>query len=512
MLRMTGITKRFSGVAALDGVYLDLRQGEVLGLIGENGAGKSTLMKILGGIYPHDTFEGQIVIGDVEQKFASTRDSEAAGVAIIHQELELVPQMTVAENIMLGHEVARGGVIDWEFANRHAVDALARVDLLIDPETPIYRLSLGQQQLVEIAKALIKDKRIIILDEPTTSLSDAEAQRLLALMRRLAEEGRSCIFVSHRLEELLKVSDRITVLRDGRNVSTVNTNDITTGQLISLMVGRTLDQLYPPRACTPVDTIFEVNDWTVMDPVRMGRTRLKSIRFSARRGEVLGFSGLVGAGRTELATSLIGAYGGHRVSGELRVAGVPARIQSPREAMQAGIAYVPEDRKALGLILSESIARNISLAAPEMISFGGVLDEDKEYRLAGDSITRLGIKCNSPDQAVGTLSGGNQQKVVLAKYLLTRPKVLILDEPTRGIDVGAKTEIYHVINQLAADGVCIIMISSDMPELLGMADRVIVMCEGAITADLSGAELTENNVMKYSVPSTSRVPSEEILH
>jgi ABC-type sugar transport system ATPase subunit len=505
MLQMAGITKRFGGVKALDEVSLDLKRHEVLGLIGENGAGKSTLMKVLGGVYPEGSFSGTITIEGKHCRFRSPREAEDAGIAIIHQELELIPQLSISENILLGQEISHWGIIHWGDSAILVKAVMERVGLNgVDPGTLVGGLSLGHQQLVEIAKALATPKKLILFDEPTTSLSESEASRLLVLMKRLATEGTSCIFVSHRLDEIVDVCDRVSVLRDGRNVATVGSENATTTTLISLMIGRQLETLYPPRSESHGDIAFEIKDWTVEDPIRTGSSRLNGVSMIARNGEIVGLGGLVGAGRTELMTSVIGAYPGRKVSGQLLLNGERVEFSDPKAAMGKGVCYLPEDRKRLGLILQDSIAHNLSLASPEAISRWGIIDGQIELNLAIESISQLQIKCHSPTQIVSTLSGGNQQKVVLAKLLRRRPQIIILDEPTRGIDIGARAEIYQLIGDLARLGCCVILISSDLMELIGMSDRVVVICEGSVTAELTGADINERTIMNYCVPTQHR--------
>lgn len=500
-LKMSGIGKSFSGFQALNDVDFDLRRGEIHGLIGENGAGKSTLMRILSGFYPASSYSGEIKIDSSLCRFETARHSEEAGIAMIHQELELAPNLTVNENINLGREVHTYGILNREKNLERTTAVLRRVGLVgIDPDTKITELSLGQRQLIEIGKALVEKKAVIILDEPTTSLSLVEAENLLSIMRGLANEGTALIFITHRLDELLAVSDRITVLRDGKLIGTRPTAEVSTQGLVEMMVGRPLNQLFPKKESTIGSEAVSVDNWSVPDAKRPGLTRVKSASFKAFSGEIVVFAGLVGAGRTELATSLIGAYEAQAAEGTMRLSGSSVKFSNPKDALRGGLAYVTEDRKENGLVLKQSISVNVTLCAPEEISRFGIINEKRQLEITQEYIESLKIKCRSAEQSVGTLSGGNQQKVVLAKYLLLRPKVIIFDEPTRGVDVGARFDIYSTLARLAESGSSVIVISSDMQEVIGLADRVIVMCEGAITGELSGSDITEENIMKLAIP------------
>ncbi len=512
LLRMSSISKSFGSFHALSNVNFDLRAGEIHGLIGENGAGKSTLMRILGGVYPASSFTGEIMIGSSPCQFHSAHDSENAGIAMIHQELELAPNLTVDENINLGREVNTFGVIRSQKNLARTAAVLQRVGLaMIDPHTKISELSLGQRQLIEIGKALVQKQKIIILDEPTTSLSLVEAENLLSIMRTLANEGTALIFITHRLDELMAVSDRITVLRDGKLVGTRSTDAVSTEGLVEMMVGRPLRQLFPQRKSTPGSQALEVLSWTVPDAKRPGLTRVKSASFSTRTGEIVVFAGLVGAGRTELARSLICGYGAKASAGSLKLGGLETSFATPKDALRKGLAYVTEDRKDDGLVLRQSIGINVTLCAPHKVSRFGIIRQRKQTEIASQYIKSLNVKCRSLDDPVGDLSGGNQQKILLAKYLLLRPKVIILDEPTRGVDVGARLDIYTTIAQLAESGSSVIVISSDMQEVIGLADRVIVMCEGAITGELVGDEVTEGKIMELAIPksSTNSLPEDK---
>ena len=497
LLEMRGITKTFPGVRALDDVSLSVVEGEIHALVGENGAGKSTLMKVLSGVYPHGSYEGQILVDGVEQRFRTIRDSEAAGIAIIHQELALVPGLSIAENLFLGHERARGGVIDRRRTREEAARLLARVGLRENPGTRVGSLGLGKQQLVEIAKALAKEVRLLILDEPTSSLNDRDSEALLDLLLDLRGRGVASILISHKLNEISRVADRITVLRDGACVSTIEAGGapVSEDRIIRDMVGRALTDRYPPRTPRIGGVLMEVRDWTVAHPTDPDRLAVNDVSFDVRAGEVLGIAGLMGAGRTELAMSLFGRAWGQKRSGTVRIDGREVDTSTVRRAVAAGLAYVTEDRKQYGLVLNEPIRRNVPLANLRGISTRGVLDEGRELSVAREYRDKLAIKCSSVAQEAVNLSGGNQQKVVLSKWLFADPKVLILDEPTRGIDVGAKYEIYAIIAELAAQGRAVVVISSEMPELLGISDRIHVMNEGRFVAEMPVAEASQERIM-----------------
>jgi D-xylose transport system ATP-binding protein len=494
LLEMKNITKSFPGVKALDGVSFDLSQGEVHALVGENGAGKSTLIKILAGVYPHPEYGGEIVLNGSERRFANVRESEHAGIAIIFQELSLVKEMSVAENIFLGREPRRFGIINWEELYSRAQKLLDELHLQIDPRTPVLNLGIGQQQLVEIAKALSQNARILVLDEPTAALTDAEVETLFGILNDLRARGVAMIYISHKLDEVFRLSDRITVLRDGRTIDTSATGATDEAGVISKMVGRAVDQIFPEARHDRGEVVFEARNVTVEDPSVPGKLLVESVAFRAHKGEVLGIAGLMGSGRSELLMAIFGAHAG-RKSAEILVDGKPVQIFSPADAIRHGIGFVTEDRKRYGLILDQTILRNMTLACLPTVSGRFITNEDAEAaageRAAGD----LRIKANSVFTVAGTLSGGNQQKVVLAKWLLTNPRVLFLDEPTRGIDVGAKQEIYAQINRLAEDGLAIILVSSELPEVLGLSDRVIVLHEGRVTGEFTRAEATPEAVM-----------------
>ena len=501
LLEMRGIGKRFHGVTALADVNLAVRPGEIHAVVGENGAGKSTLMKVLSGVYPHGDYEGEIRFDGQERRFGGIADSEHAGIIIIHQELALVPLLSIAENIFLGNEVARGGVIDWFSAYAKTQALLRKVGLAEAPGTLVTDIGVGKQQLVEIAKALSKEVRLLILDEPTASLNETDSEALLALLLDLKAHGIACILISHKLNEVAQVADRITVIRDGATVRSfdcrsdpANENDV-----IRAMVGRPMADRYPKRTPQIGEIVFEVRDWQVHHPEHADRLVVKGVSLHARRGEIVGIAGLMGAGRTELAMSIFGRAYGRGISGEVRLHDRAVDVGTIGKAIAAGLAYVTEDRKHYGLVLEDDVRRNITLAHLQGISSAAVIDRGREYRVADDYRQRLRIRCSSVFQEVMNLSGGNQQKVVLAKWLFADPEVLILDEPTRGIDVGAKFEIYTLMAELAAAGKCIVMISSEMPELLGLCDRIYVMNEGRIVGEFDGADASQEGIMRCIV-------------
>ncbi|MDF2234803.1 sugar ABC transporter ATP-binding protein [Albimonas sp. CAU 1670] len=503
ILEMRGITKAFPGVKALDDVTLSVEAGEIHALVGENGAGKSTLMKVLSGVYPHGSYEGDIVFDGEVKRFQAIPDSEREGIVIIHQELALVPLLSVAENIFLGNERARRGVIDWGETNARAAELLARVGLKEHPGTRVDDLGLGKQQLVEIAKALSKNVRLLILDEPTSSLNEQDSDKLLDLLVEFRRQGVTSILISHKLNEISRVADTITVLRDGAAVARLDCrNGISEDDIIRDMVGRSLEDRYPPREPKIGEVAMEVRGWTVRHPQHPERKVVDRVDFHVRRGEVLGIAGLMGAGRTELAMSLFGRSYGQDISGEVFIDGRPADLSTVGRAIKAGLAYATEDRKGYGLVLDDSIRRNVPLARLEAIADGWVVDREKEAALAERYRGRLNIKSSSIEQECVNLSGGNQQKVVLSKWLHADPEILILDEPTRGIDVGAKFEIYCVIRDLAAAGKAIIVISSELPELLGVTDRLHVMNEGRFVAEMPTAEASQERIMSAIIKSS----------
>lgn len=494
ILEMRAITKEFPGVKALDGVTFDLYGGEFHSLVGENGAGKSTLMKTLSGVYPFGTYGGDIVIDGNVQHFKTVRDAENAGVAIIFQELSLVKELTVGENIFLGREPSRFGVINWSELYSKASKLLKDLNLPINPKTPVGNLGIGQQQLVEIAKALSQKANILVLDEPTAALTESEVETLFGILRNLKERGVGMIYISHKLDEVFAMSDRITVLRDGKTVGTNNASDLNKDKVISLMVGRDVGDIFPKVEHEFGEIALEVKNLTAQDTEHANKNVVKNISFKVRKGEVLGISGLMGAGRSELLMSIFGAHKG-KVSGEILVEGKKVSINTPSDAIKNGIGFVTEDRKRLGLVLDQTILNNMTLAGLKEISGKIVTNVNRERKAGEQAKVDLRVKANSVETVVGTLSGGNQQKVVLAKWLLTNPKVLFLDEPTRGIDVGAKQEIYAQINALAKQGLAIVLVSSELPEVLGMADRVMVLHEGHVTGEFTRQEATPEKVM-----------------
>ena len=494
LLEMRNITKVFPGVRALDGVSFDLRAGEIHALVGENGAGKSTLMKVLGGVYPYPEYGGQILIAGREQRFSGVRDAEAAGIAIIFQELSLVKEMTVGENIFLGREPRRFGVVRWEELYRRAQALLADLHLPLDPHTPVRNLGIGQQQLIEIAKALSHEARILVLDEPTTALTEAEVETLFEILRRLSRRGVGMIYISHKLDEVFALSDRITVLRDGKTIGTAPTRQLDRERVIAMMVGREVGEIFPPSERHPGEVVFEARGITVKDPAVPSKLLVNDVSFFVRRGEVLGIAGLMGAGRSELLMAIFGAHAG-RVRGEVFVEGKRVEINGPADAIRHGIGFVTEDRKRFGLILDQTVLSNMTLASLDRWAGHGITDLDAEIAVGERAMRELRIKAPNVFTSVGTLSGGNQQKVVLAKWLLTTPRVLFLDEPTRGIDVGAKQEIYSQINRLAQEGMAIVLVSSELPEVLGLSDRILVLHEGRVMGEFKRGEASPEAVM-----------------
>jgi len=497
ILEMQGITKTFPGVKALVDVNLVVKTGEIHAICGENGAGKSTLMKVLSGVYPYGSYEGDIVYEGETRRFDRIADSERVGIIIIHQELTLVPLLSIAENIFLGNEPAKMGVIDWATSFNRTREVLKKVGLNEKPNTPITNLGVGKQQLVEIAKALSKDVKLLILDEPTASLNEADSDALLKLLTEFRAQGITSILISHKINELAKVADSITVLRDGTTVETIDCHKekISEGRIIKSMVGREMSDRYPHRQPKIGEKLLEIKNWNVEHPHHAGREVVKGVSLYVNAGEIVGIAGLMGAGRTELAMSVFGRAYGRNVRGEATMEGKPVDLSSIQKAVACGIAYVTEDRKTLGLVLQEDIKSNVTLANLPGVAWRGVIDEAREQQVANRYRTSLNIRSSGIFQRALNLSGGNQQKVVLSKWLFAQPRVLILDEPTRGIDVGAKYEIYTIINELADAGKAVILISSEMTELLGICDRIYVMNEGKVVDEMPAAGATQEKIM-----------------
>ncbi|NMB02448.1 MAG: sugar ABC transporter ATP-binding protein [Firmicutes bacterium] len=508
ILEMKEITKEFPGVRALNKVGFKVRRGEIHCLVGENGAGKSTLMKILSGVYPYGSFEGEVILNGEVQQFRHVSDSERQGLAIIYQELALFPELPIYENIFVGHELMKGRVIDWNETKVRAKEILKRVGLDLDPATRIKDLGIGQRQLVEIAKALSRDVSLLILDEPTAALNEDDSVNLLNLLRELKSQGVTSIMISHKLKEIVEIADTITVLRDGQVVTSLDATEreITEQEIIRHMVGREIENIYPKRENVTVgDVAFELRNWTVVDKAA-NREILHSVNLTVRKGEIVGLAGLMGAGRTELALSLFGNVPGYDLSGgEMYLNGKPMSFKHPADAIEAGIAYVPEDRKASGLILMQDVKFNITLPALQKLVQGVVVNDHEEVTVTEEYRRSFDIRTSSVETKVETLSGGNQQKTSLAKWLFTEPSLIILDEPTRGIDIGAKFEIYTLMNQLVAQGMSIIMISSELLEVLGMSDRIYIMSEGTITGELDAKEATEEKIMAMATKTTEEV-------
>ncbi|NMM15872.1 MAG: ATP-binding cassette domain-containing protein [Cellulomonas sp.] len=498
ILEMRGITKLFPGVKALQDVTLTVARGEVHAICGENGAGKSTLVNVLSGVYPHGSYEGDILFEDEVCEFRTLRDSERRGIVIIHQELALSPYLSIAENIFLGNEQSQRGIIDWNKTNAEAAKLLARVGLSEAPDTKIKDIGVGKQQLVEIAKALSKRVKLMILDEPTAALNDEDSAHLLDLVRSLKGQGITSIIISHKLNEIAAIADRTTVIRDGKTIETLDMHGaerITEERIIRPMVGRALDDRFPVREPNIGEEVLRIEDWTVYHPIDQGRKVVDGASISVRRGEVIGLAGLMGAGRTELAMSVFGRTYGSNASGKVFKDGKEIHTRTVGEAIAHGIVYATEDRKRYGLNLIEDIKRNISAAALAKISRRGVVDREEEVLVAERYRKELNIKTPTVEAVVGKLSGGNQQKVVLSKWIFADPDVLILDEPTRGIDVGAKFEIYTIINRMADAGKSVVFISSELPELLGMCDRIYTLSQGRVTGQLPRAEATQESLM-----------------
>jgi putative multiple sugar transport system ATP-binding protein len=500
ILEMKNITKTFSGVVALNQVNLQVEEGEIHALVGENGAGKSTLMNVLSGIYPHGNYEGEIYYSGEECKFKDINDSEKKGIVIIHQELALVPYLSIGENMFLGNEQGKLGLVDWNQTYQRANELLSTVGLKENSRTLIKDIGVGKQQLVEIAKALAKNVKLLILDEPTASLNETDSKKLLDLLLELKKQGMTAIIISHKLSEVAYVADRITVIRDGSTIETMDKrkHEITENRIIKDMVGRDLTDRFPRRENVKIgEKNFEVKNWTVHHPLNPERKVVNDVSIYAKKGEVVGISGLMGAGRTELAMSVFGRSYGNDVSGKVYINGKEVVLRNVKQAIDNKLAYVTEDRKGNGLVLSNEIRINTTMAMLSAVSNKGIIDQDKEIAAANEYKEKLTTKCSSIEQLVGNLSGGNQQKVLLSKWMFADPDILILDEPTRGIDVGAKYEIYCIINQLVDMGKSVIMISSELPEILGMCDRIYAMSEGRIVGELNGEEATQEKIMSH---------------
>lgn len=501
ILEMKSITKEFPGVKALDEVTFSVKNGEIHGLVGENGAGKSTLMKVLSGVHQYGTYTGDIFVGGELQKFNNIRDSEKAGIAIIYQELALVPELSVYENIFLGNEISNGLTIDSNESLKQATEILKKVGLDVNPLTKVRSLGVGKQQLIEIAKALKKDVKILILDEPTAALNETDSDNLLELIKGLKKQGVTSILISHKLREVLAIAETITVLRDGQTICTLDNSEgqVEEQVLIKNMVGRSIDNIFPKRENVNIgDVVLEIDNWNAYSPA-LGRDILKNVNINVRAGEIVGIAGLMGSGRTELAKSIFGNPDGYHLEGSLKINGQIKKLKNPHDAIDDEIAYVTEDRKGNGLILIQDVKQNTTLANLKEITNAGVINENEEIVVATKFKDNLNIKTPSIEQKVRNLSGGNQQKVSLAKWLFVKPDVLILDEPTRGIDVGAKYEIYTIMNSLVEQGMSIIMISSELPEILGMSDRVYVMSAGMIKAEMPVEEATQEKIMEIAV-------------
>ncbi len=506
ILEMRAITKTFPGVKALDNVNLTVRRGDIHAICGENGAGKSTLMKVLSGVYPTGSYDGQILYEGQERHFRDLADSEKVGIIIIHQELALIPLLSITENIFLGNEVATAGVIDWELAEQKAGAVLQKVGLQEPPETLVMNLGTGKQQLIEIAKALSKEVKLLILDEPTASLNENDSEKLLNLLLEFKAQGITSIIISHKLNEIKKISDQITIIRDGATIETLDTLDITEDRIVKSMVGRELKDRYPKREPKIGETVFEVKNWSVYHPITADRQVIRGIDIKVSAGEVVGIAGLMGSGRTEFAMSVFGHAYGRKITGDVFIKGQKVVLNNINQAVRQGLAYVTEDRKTYGLNLIDHIKHNITLTNLQGVSQAGVIDDLHELNVANDYRQKTNIRCSTVYQQTGNLSGGNQQKVVLSKWLFTQPEILILDEPTRGIDVGAKYEIYTIINQLADAGKAVIVISSEMPEILGTCDRIYVMNEGRIVDEMAAKDASQEKIMTAIIRNKTKSP------
>ena len=499
LLSMEDINKDFSGVKVLKHVNIDVRIGEVHAICGENGAGKSTLMKVLSGVYPHGEYTGRIVLDGKEMQFKSIKESEDAGIAIIHQELALIPELSIAENVFLGQaKPGSFGIIDWHRVNHEAEKAIRTVGLQDNVTDPVRSLGVGKQQLVEIAKALTKDTRLLILDEPTAALNDEESEILLDLVRGLRDEGKAILIISHKLGEIKAIADRTTIIRDGQTIETLDMSDpgSTTDRIIALMVGRSLSNKYPEREPNFSSEAFRIEDWTVWHPTQPGRLVLDHVNLDVRHGEVVGIAGLMGAGRTELAMSIFGKAYGKFKGGKMFIDGTEVKLNTPQEAIDAGLAYASEDRKGNGLNTLDTVKANITMAGLKKLVNRGLINRDEETQVAERYRQSMNIRTASVDARISSLSGGNQQKVVLSKWLFSDPSVLILDEPTRGIDVGAKYEIYTMINKMVDEGKAVIVISSELEEILGVADRIYTLAYGRMTGQLPRSEATQESLME----------------
>jgi ribose transport system ATP-binding protein len=501
LLEARDVSKSFPGVKALDGVGITVRRGRLNALLGENGAGKSTLMNILAGVFPPD--EGDILLDGRPLRCRNPREAQAAGISIIFQELNLIPQLSVAENVFLGREPLTSlGLVDFGRMNRATKLLLEQLGLDVDPHTPVGRLRVGAQQVVEIAKAISHRSRVIIMDEPTSAITDQEIQVLFRLIRQLKQQGVGIIYITHKLDELSEIADDVTVFRDGQLIASEPFANLSRQRMIQLMVGRDLSEMYAKTTAPLAETVLRVENVSLRHPERADEYAVRDVSFDVRRGEVVGLFGLMGAGRTELLQTIFGLHP-HTSSGTIHVAGTPCRLRSPEEAIAAGLALAPEDRKCDGLVLSMSVAENVSLSSLNRITSAGMIRPRRERELVGGYVDRMAVKTPSLRQCVRNLSGGNQQKVVLAKWLATEPKVLLLDEPTRGIDINAKKEIYAIIDELARSGLGVVMVSSELPEILAIADRILVLAEGRLTAEFSRDDATEERVLKAALPTNS---------
>lgn len=494
--KMNLITKTFPGVKALDKVTMRIKKGEIHALCGENGAGKSTLIKILSGVYPFGTYQGEIILNGKTQEFHNINDAEKKGVVCIHQELALVDELTVKENIFLGNEPNRRSIINWDELYQNTIKLLSQLNLNINPDEKVLNLGVAQKQLIEIAKALSKNAKILVLDEPTSSLTETETEILLSILKRLRSQGVTCIYISHKLDEVFKIANTITVLRDGKLIGTKGIKDVDKNELIFMMVGRKLEKLFPREKHIKGEKAFEIKNFSVYDPKISNRKLVKHVSFQAYRGEILGIAGLVGSGRTELVSSIFGAFSGKK-EGNIYIDGKKILVNNPKDAINNGLALIPEDRKDKGLVLKMDVKSNITLASLKKIS-NVLLNNNQEIRYAVKNINELNIKTPSIETLTENLSGGNQQKVVISKWLMTEPKILILDEPTRGIDVGSKYEVYKIMNNLVKSGVVLIMVSSELEEVLGICDRILVMCEGQLSQDIHYKDATQEKIMCFA--------------